>query len=341
VQDTDTDLQAGPELVRNLMRPGGSTAPPTAREMRNFKTLHTSEWALTREEQLKRVLPNPRDRRQQFVHRRRFAWVAEAIDAAKAQAAAKSLKGGDLSAAEFFGGSQGQFWHYHPIVFIAHIGRLVRRESVEIAEVTQARMAQINCLMDQDGFLRDFVRFDNTRRKYVATAATTAPIQPYDIPAAGHYRFTQRQLACQGSGVHILREAVPSGTRVAILLLNLAEDIRSHLNLALTIKLSHVCSNHEQAALCLMASARHIQEHSAGLSVDLVLGAPNVADSAKLVTSAEFVRDRYQTETDAVCGNPAYGDVPLGVQKVELDHGPLPTTAADARKFGIHLALRP
>jgi hypothetical protein len=43
---------------------------------------------------------------------------------------------------------------------------------------------------------------------------------------------------------------------------------------------------------------------------------------------------------DQICGNPSFGDVPLGIGDFIVEHAGAPTTAAAAATFTIHPALR-
>lgn len=345
VEDRDTNIQAGPELIRRLL-PG---TPLTPRNLRDLKTLHMSEWAVEDESQLVQVIPNAAERSRQFIHRRRFSWVADAISASRSHANANHLAGGDLTAREFFGGADALFWHYHPIVFMRHANRLVQQESAEIIEQSHAASARINCLLDDDGFLKRFVEFSAATNDYQPIGANGSAVTPFDVNIpAGHnrrqyvaYQCTLLDISCHGNGAHLPNQSPPQETCFALSLLDVIEEIRAHFNADVRVLVSYLCPAHVgRTNGCVMNDAAHVAEHARGLAVDLAPANPTVANCQSLVESAEFVRGRFNEDANEGAGNPGFSDYPAGISQMVVEHLAMPTTPSGATLFRVHIALR-
>jgi hypothetical protein len=92
-----------------------------ARDLRNAKSYHRSEWALDGPAALQPVLPDEAARQAKWNKIKPFMWVADAVAACP-----------DLT--QQLCTATGMTWHYHPITFMEFVNRLIQRENGEVAE---------------------------------------------------------------------------------------------------------------------------------------------------------------------------------------------------------------
>jgi hypothetical protein len=299
--------------------------------LRNVKALHLSEWALTAESQLREAIPRSNLRRRVWPHIERFTWVKEAMQA-------NADLGRQL-------GSDGFFWHYHPIIFTQHINRLILGENREIQEADDH---SINIEIDEDLFLTHFIGWNGAQNRFLPAVADHQQLHPQLVFSGEHYHFHRIDLACGQAGNHQPNVSPPQQTRFSAALLELLEKVREHFNQGIDISLAYVCGAHRaNNGICCMNAAAAITKHGAGLAVDFRPANTTRASCLQLVSSVDAVIRAFAQSWRALGGTPSQAPLPQGYKgalystQVGLQHKLNNNTAtpAEIAGFRIHMEL--
>jgi hypothetical protein len=311
-----------------------------APRLRDVKTMHKSEWALVREDQIASLIPHVDRRRAILPHIRRFSWVADGI-------------GVNPSLRDRLGTDAGMFWHYHPITFMQHVNRLIVGENREVPE---QQYRGTNVETSEDYYFTDFVNWDNASASFASANADAQPVRPHDVSSSAYaFRFTRRDIACHQPGAHDGGVVVMRSTRFSVALLELFERVSQHFGAAVVVTLSHVCRAHAPAgvALCALGTAADTQKHAAGVAVDFRPSAATPASCRRLWTSVTTIVDAANSllGPEYAAGTPTQANLPSGYVAFRHEAHPASAqgklagggaqvlTAAEAAGFHIHLEL--
>jgi N-acetyl-anhydromuramyl-L-alanine amidase AmpD len=307
-----------------------------ARELRNVKAMHKSEWALTAEAEIEPLVPHPDRRRVLWPHFSRFSWVSEAI-------AANARLRNDL------GDAAGMFWHYHPITFMHHMNTLVTAENREVPEAADH---DINVETDEDYFLTNFVDWNAAPPPgaFRAAGADNDRVHPSFVSSAD-FVFRRRDIACFQAGAHAPGATPPEATKFSLALLEVLQLIRNQFNAGIDITLSHVCDAHAgNNALCVMNNAGTMASHRSGIAVDIRPTNRTPATCRNLWNNAMTIINTVNTQYPILCGAPSQANFPAGYNSIgiatsavvdaKLRAAPQQAlTAAEAAAFRMHMSL--
>lgn len=350
VEDTNANIVCDvPTLDRFLLDQLGDGIDlvdvlQAARQLRDVKVLHKSEWSLTSEEQIRTLVPHADRRRVLWPHMRRFSWVAEAI------AANPQLQ-------QHLGDGSGMFWHYHPITFMQHMNQLVAGENREIPE---SEYHDTNVELDEDDFITNFVRWTpapaparytqvNVDDEPIRASFISPPVNAHDPNQA--FTFTRRDISCTQAGPHAPGPTPAQSTRFSLALLELLERIRRHFNSPIDVALSYVCDAHYgNNGLCVLNDAADLADHHDGLAIDFQPVNPTAANCRSLWNSVVAVVEPITAEYAHLCGTPTQADFPPRCQGIQYHtsggveaklraHPQQVLTNAEAGAFRIHLGF--
>lgn len=301
-----------------------------ARRLRDVKSYHKSEWALTSADAFAPVIRDARRRGVLWPLLRPFMWVADAVAACP-----------DLTSQ--LCDANGMMWHYHPLTFMGLVNQLVLAEN---RQVNEPDLQNTNVTME-NGYLKRFVTYAGGVAQ--PALADAQVLRPFDISDtahdAFHYHFTRLDLACRSD------VAPPNETRFNLALLDVLEGIRMLYNASLRVHLAHVCAAHNVAAnanACIMGTVDGLAAHALGHAVDVSPANPNPARCRDVWRAARAVINRYNPTFDESAGEPSRGDLPAGFARVDMATTPAiqakleanqALTAAEAAAFRLHLEL--
>ena len=323
--DPDTNIMCDSANLDSLVRDAAGDGIDTldilraARHLRNVKSYHKSEWALTLEDHLAPIIPSIL-RMFTWSSIKHFMWIPDAV---------KVYPNLSTELCD----ANGFCWHYHPITFMNFINRLILEENSEISELD---MRNINVVM-QGGYLTRYVRRRGSR--LVPAQADNQRIRPYDISnSAFEYRFSRAELACQGAGAHNPGPAPPNATKFSLALLNVLESVRRKYNSGITVNLSHLCSAHSadtpaNLARCVIGTVAALRKHANGLAVDITPSSRNRANCIRLWNAAGDVINEYNSSIEDYSGEASRDDLPAGTREITVS--PMPAAGA----FNIHIEL--
>jgi hypothetical protein len=337
VTDLDQNAVCNSATVNQFVKDFGHDGVDTmdllaaAPALRNVKALHLSEWALSSESQLREAIPRNALRKRVWPHIERFTWVREAMQA-------NADLGRQL-------GSDGFFWHYHPIVFMQHVNRLILGENREIQEADDH---SINVEIDEDFFLTNFIGWNAAQNRFLPAAADHQQLHPQLVFSGEHYNFDRLALACRQAGNHQPAQSPPQHTRFSAALLELVEEVREHFHQAIELSLAYVCGAHRgNHGICCVNTAAGLAKHGAGLAVDLRPANPTRASCLGLLSSVDAVVRGFAQGWQSLSGTASQAPLPQAFKGVlyttaaglqaKLNNNT--ASAAETAGFRIHLEL--
>ncbi|MEM1127523.1 MAG: N-acetylmuramoyl-L-alanine amidase [Bacteroidota bacterium] len=334
-QDVYCDIDALNDLLCDLLGDGidETDVLVAAREMRNLKTRHFSEWAAENADAFQPVLPNETRRAEFWEHMERFTWVQEALAA-------------NPDLADQMG--NGMFWYYHPIVFMQHVNDRILAENREMEEDEDT---DVNVELDEDNMIVRFVdgQVDGLgQAQWQPAAADNERIQPYHINHGyrrHRFHFTREEIACNQL------DDPPTNVRFSLSLLQALEQVRVYYNRSLVVALAHVSRAHRgQVDLCVVNTIEAMAAHHQGLAVDFH---PSRRDRTpprcqQLWNAVQAIVADFNGTAQGACGSPSQPDYPEGFSGLRavttaaaqqrFDRGEA-LTEAEAAAFVVHLEL--
>jgi hypothetical protein len=325
--DSDSNILCNSASIDRFVRDAAGDGIDTmdvlraAAHLRNVKSYHKSEWALTSANDLAPVVPTAYLRNWRWNSLQHFMWIAGAI------AACPDIRTQLCDA-------RGFFWHYHPITFMKFVNQLILEEN---SEVDEPDMRNTNVVME-GGYLTRFVNF-------ATGAAVPAPadgqfLKPYDVSSnAFEYRFRRRDIACHGAGAHNPGPTPPTSTRFNMTLLNVLESIRRQYRHGVSVQSSYLCSAHgaftpANRNNCILRNVDGISMHAVGLAVDISPRNRNAAQFRALRNAADDVIDEYNDSFEDHTGEASRADLTEGAGELVI------LTNAAADPFAMHIELR-
>lgn len=302
--------------------------------LRQVKSYHKSEWALSSKDDLAPVVPEAR-REGVWNALQHFMWIKDAV------AVYPDLKTQLCD-------EKGFFWHYHPITFMDFINRLILEEN---GEVSEPDYRNTNVVIE-GGFLTRYVNF-------TAGTATPAPadnerLQPFDVSSnLLEYRFTRADLACQGAGSHNPGPTPPDSTRFSLKLLDVLENIHRKYGSNIRVNLSHLCSEHSSDTpanwgRCVLGTVDALAKHANGIAVDISPTAPNPGRCRSLWNATKDINEEYNDSSEEYAGDPSRPDLTGGGGELMVSTMPAiqakleagtPLTLVDAKSCILHIEL--
>lgn len=356
-RDGNRDLVADSTTIDNFVRDTAGDGIDMAdifrasAQLRNVKSHYRSEWALSSENDLAPLVP-PARRASVWESLRHFMWLSDALSACS-----------DIEAQ--LCDSNGFFWHYHPITFMAFVNRLILEEN---AEVQEPDFRNTNVTIEE-GYLTRFLwrprwrcpsngsghewygdsgqcsthgaRASNTQ--IVEGSADNERLRPYDISNNTYdYQFTRAQVACQGAGAHTPGPTPPERTRFSITLLDIIETIRRRYagGNRITVNCAHLCETHSEDSAtnrnqCVTGTAQALANHAQGIAVDISPNPANAANARRLWTVVEEVIEDYNDSLDEEGGDASRADLTEGFGQATIT----PAAAPSAVPFTMHIEL--
>ncbi len=209
------------------------------------------------------------------------------------------------------------------------------------------------------------MEFDSAASKFVADGADNARIKSWERSDnareftgpgdhtgtaldEGEYHFERRDIACRGTGTpHVPAESPPTRTVFALALLNFIEEVRMHFNAPVNVEASFLCSAHKVSGACFLGEE---EAHATGVAIDLAPATKSAASCAKLFASARSRAAEFNKDSTAVCGNPAWGEIPVGFERMSVrtrpavqakleQDPPVALDPAEINDFVIHVSL--
>lgn len=303
--------------------------------LRRIRFRAKSEWSFT-EADLEPWVANTRRRKAIADRVRYLTWVDEAI------AVCPSLEASDQ-----FGGTTGEFHFYHPITFMMHMNELVRSESVEHSEENFYQLGKSNVVVDGDGFIRGFIDWSDSASKFVSVEPDSAHIKSTerskDSPT---YSLRRKHVACIQD---ILAGNSARLTTFSLALLNFLEQIAESMDpVELEVSSAYLSGGQIVAANCCLGPGG-LEAHREGLAADILLMVPSPNRIKDLWTALTETAEKFNTWAEHACGNPAFGELPVGIRSVEFAASPAEVasklteqrslTNAEAASCRIHVVL--
>jgi len=303
---------------------------------RSVKFRGVSEWAFT-EEDLVPFVPNERRRALMMIHVDRFNWVADAI------AVCPNLAQGDQ-----FGGSDGVFWHYHPVTFMAHMANVIRRESHEFSEHEQIDETLTNVVVDDDGFIVRFVNYDASTSSFQDVAADGRNIRSSQRSDDDRdFSFRRDEVAC------LQEVAAGTGsttTKFSFGLLEIIEQFRLFHDEPVTVQSAFLRDPHVIVENCCTGDLAMARRHGDGVAIDVRPRTQTPTHVRRFWENLNAFVAEIEGHLDHACGNAAFGELPANCTglrvlatpdavSAKLAAGDALTTA-EARSFCAHIELQ-
>ena len=303
-----------------------------APQLRNVKSYHKSEWALTGPDALIGLIAKPEMREAKWKSLKPFMWVADAVAACP-----------DL--ANQLCDATGMMWHYHPVTFMEFVNRLVLKGN-EQPQATDD--TSVNVEIDGE-FLTNFVHWAGGA--FQQQAATAAPaVQPYAVSNQNFaYHFSRAELACLVPGPHAPGPTPPTATHFHTDLLDIMETARQIFGASITVSLSYLCDGHNtglNTGLCALSTTGAHAIHNAGLAVDIRPSNATPDSCRRLWQAVETAIATYDAECAAHAGEPSRADVgaPASASAEPFQQRKLVAgtalTNAEAHAFLLHIQLQ-
>lgn len=318
-----------------------------AKDLRNAKTYHMSEWAITKKAQIEPVITNKSQLDNIWKNWQTFTFIKEAIDVCP------ELKD--------HLGEKGIYWHYHPITFMDHINKLIQSENREVPEELDK---DTNVAINDDGYIAAFIQWNASAGAFEPKNADSSPIKSQKIvvskkaKATNHnFKFELKDIACKYCVDRVAGDSNnPVNTMFAMILLELVERVRRYFDNKIDVEKSYVCpvcAGSQGNSACNSNTADGLNEHQNGLAIDFKPSKLNPQQCRALWNSVNYVVTLHNDQVNNIAGSPSYAANPPGYGGLKFSAYPeaaqtklsSPTQVAltagtdEVNKFSIHLAL--